>query len=100
MSDDLDNLVNAASDTHRANAIRAIIAMLPEHGEPRYDHLGNYHGMTTGDPDDHRTVGPHRAWSDCGEWCYPTTPCELCETRLIPEDIRAAIEFALEGQDT
>ena len=29
--------------------------------------------------DHHRTVGPHRAWSDGqSEWCYPDDPCSWC----------------------
>lgn len=26
----------------------------------------------------HRTVGPHRAWCECGVWCWPETPCFCC----------------------
>jgi hypothetical protein len=30
-------------------------------------------------PERHRTVGHHRSWCDCGEWCYPTLPCGCCD---------------------
>ena len=29
-------------------------------------------------PERHRTVGAHRAWCECGEWCYPITACRCC----------------------
>lgn len=32
---------------------------------------------------EHRTVGPHRAWSFTStEWCYPESPCAHCEQWL------------------
>jgi hypothetical protein len=54
-------------------------------------------------PDRHRTVGPHRAWCDCGTWCYPSIsgacsccrewmsderPCPTCNgTGIAPDEI-------------
>lgn len=29
----------------------------------------------------HRTVGPHRAWTEWG-WCYPSSPCNWCREHL------------------
>lgn len=44
------------------------------------DDAPNFEGLADRECGDHRTVGPHRAWChDCGEWCYPTSPCKGCE---------------------
>jgi hypothetical protein len=35
---------------------------------------------------EHRTAGSHRAWCyDCGEWCYPESPCVRCEIIQLRE---------------
>ena len=45
----------------------------------------NFHGHPRRNCGEHRTVGTHRAWChDCGEWCYPTIPCQGCD--VVPED--------------
>jgi hypothetical protein len=38
-------------------------------------------------PDLHRTVGSHRAWCECGEWCYPRVEaaCRCCLQALAAE---------------
>lgn len=34
-------------------------------------------------PDEHRTVGAHRAWSFLtNEWCYPDEPCAACADHM------------------
>lgn len=44
-------------------------------------------------PERHRTVGPHRAWCDCGTWCYPApgSPCWCCDetltARSLPQEL-------------
>jgi hypothetical protein len=45
----------------------------------------NFHGHRN--PDRHRTVGPHRAWCDCGSWCYPRTDaaCSCCREWMADE---------------
>ena len=46
------------------------------------NHFEGHDQRTCGE---HRTVGEHRAWCyDCGEWCYPNTPCRGC-ARLVPK---------------
>lgn len=48
--------------------------------EPVFDENGYFEGFAPRECGDHRTVGEHRAWChDCGEWCYPGTPCVRCE---------------------
>jgi hypothetical protein len=43
---------------------------------------------------DHRTVGPHRAWChDCGEWCYPDSPCPGCAIVLPRPTVQAALDL-------
>lgn len=38
-----------------------------------------WEGVSEEGRDHHRTVGPHRAWSDYSQgWCYPADPCEWC----------------------
>lgn len=40
-----------------------------------------FHGFKGSPCGEHRTVGSHRAWCfDCGEWCYPSSPCRGCES--------------------
>lgn len=47
---------------------------------PVYDTAGNFEGHEPRECNEHRTVGPHRAWCfDCVEWCYPQAPCVRCE---------------------
>lgn len=53
---------------------------------PRYNDEGGFEGHSAATTARHRTVGSHRAWCDCGEWCYPSTPCSCCETR-DPDDV-------------
>ena len=36
----------------------------------------DYHGH--GGPGEHRTLGPIRAWCDCGHYCYRNDPCDCC----------------------
>ncbi len=45
-------------------------------------------------PSDHRTVGPHRAWSNSGEWCYPDMLCSGCRDEWVGTD--GAIEVLCE----
>lgn len=41
----------------------------------------NFHGLV---PEiEHRTAGPHRAWSFASsEWCYPGNPCAHCDRTI------------------
>jgi hypothetical protein len=44
----------------------------------------NFHGHDERECDEHRTVGPHRAWCfDDAEWCYPDSPCRGCELPML-----------------
>lgn len=44
------------------------------------DDRGHFLGFEPRECGEHRTVGTHRAWCyDCGEWCYPSSPCVRCE---------------------
>ena len=46
-----------------------------------FDKDGNFLGFFH--PEEHRTVGPHRAWShNPSEWCYPDTPCYQCSEKM------------------
>jgi hypothetical protein len=64
--------------------------------DTRYDHDGNFVGMEPRECGEHRTVGPHRAWCfECGEWCYPESPCVRCEV----VELRAEIAQLREGRD-
>lgn len=45
-----------------------------------HDESGNFEGFLETLRSEHRTVGPHRAWSfTAHEWCYPDDPCADCE---------------------
>lgn len=63
---------------------------------PEFDESGHFLGFTGRECGEHRTVGAHRAWCyDCGEWCYPSTPCVRCELptlRARIRDLEAAAE--------
>lgn len=40
---------------------------------------------------EHRTVGPVRAWCfECGEWCYPRSPCVRCERGWVRQRLETA----------
>lgn len=50
----------------------------------------NFEGHDPRECDEHRTVGPHRAWCfDCGEWCYPSSPCIRCEAPKLRKEAPA-----------
>lgn len=43
----------------------------------------NWEGLP--DSTEHRTVGPHRAWSYAdAEWCYPDSLCWTCDQTQVP----------------
>lgn len=46
----------------------------------------NWEGLT--DIAGHRTVGPHRAWHTCGEWCAPGALCPCCDQTRVPSTWR------------
>lgn len=61
----------------------------------------NFVGHNIRECGEHRTVGPHRAWCfDCGEWCYPASPCSGCEAPILTaeRDALAARVEALTAQ--
>lgn len=50
-----------------------------------------WEGYTIRECQDHRTVGPHRAWCyACTEWCYPEVPCKGCEIPIIKDMLAKA----------
>jgi len=51
----------------------------------------NFEGHDPRECGEHRTVGPHRAWCyDCGEWCYPNSPCVRCEVAALRKQSKAS----------
>lgn len=55
--------------------------MTPPHPTAQFTN-GNFEGHEGRDCNDHRTVGPHRAWCyECTQWCYPRIDqaCRGCE---------------------
>jgi len=52
------------------------------------DDLPNFEGHEPRECGEHRTVGSHRAWCyDCGEWCYPQSPCARCELPALRAEV-------------
>ena len=53
--------------------------------EPTAETLSNWEGLPGGN--EHRTVGPHRAWCHtCASWCYSETTmlCHCCDQMNVP----------------
>lgn len=72
------------------NTLDQVEALLPPAGEQRVDERGNFYGLDTSPQDSHRTAGG-RAWSDAGTWCYPDSPCPLCQEPVNPHALREAL---------
>lgn len=76
---------------------RGAYAPLFETGSDRFLLFVGHDGRECGE---HRTVGSHRAWCfDCGEWCYPNSPCVRCERPfllgLAPVGLREVVARAI-----
>lgn len=61
----------------------------------------NFEGHQPRECDEHRTVGPHRAWClSCTEWCYPNmeAACVGCQVPYLKRRIERALEL-LQSED-